>query len=214
MTNPAQSERRALCDLFIQLGPDAPTLCEGWTTRDLAAHLVVRETRPDAAGGILLKPLAAYGDRVRDKVAQRDWRVLVDTVRNGPPRMSPMRIGAVDTLTNTLEFFVHLEDVRRAQPNWEPRILDPGLASTLTKALARGARLMVRKAPCGLTLSPTGSATITAKKGSATVSDTVDVAGDIGELVLFVYGRQKHARVNLSGPADAVERVSTAKFGV
>ena len=73
---------------------------------------------------------------------------------------------------------------------------------------------MVRKAPCGLTLSPTGSATITAKKGSATMSDTVDVAGDIGELVLFVYGRQKHARVKLSGSADAVERVSTAKFGV
>src|SRR5882762_622635 len=36
-------ERRELCDLFLELGPDAPTLCEGWTTLDLAAHLVLRE---------------------------------------------------------------------------------------------------------------------------------------------------------------------------
>jgi hypothetical protein len=36
-------ERLELCDLLLELGPDAPTLCEGWTTADLAAHLVLRE---------------------------------------------------------------------------------------------------------------------------------------------------------------------------
>ncbi|NDE57953.1 MAG: maleylpyruvate isomerase family mycothiol-dependent enzyme, partial [Acidimicrobiia bacterium] len=109
MNRPARNERHALCDLFLKVGPDAPTLCAGWTTRDLAAHLVVRETRPDAAGGILIRRLAPYGDRVRDKVARTDWTTLVDRVRNGPPRLSPMRIPALDDLTNTLEFFVHHE---------------------------------------------------------------------------------------------------------
>ena len=210
MTTPARSERAALCDLFMSVGPDAPTLCAGWTTRDLAAHLVVRESRPDAAGGILIKRLAPYGDRVRDKVASRPWADLVEAVRQGPPRLSPMRIPALDSLTNTLEFFVHLEDVRRAQPDWQPRALSSSLESTLQSALARGARLMVRSAPCGVTLAPTHGAPITAKKGSPSVS----IAGDIGELVLFVYGRQAHAHVTMSGPDDLVERISTAKFGV
>jgi uncharacterized protein (TIGR03083 family) len=44
----ARAERAALCDLFDEVGPDAPTLCAGWTTRDLAAHLVIRERRADA----------------------------------------------------------------------------------------------------------------------------------------------------------------------
>jgi len=209
MTTPARDERNALCDLFLSVGPDAPTLCAGWTTRDLAAHLVVRESRPDAAGGILIKRLAPYGDRVRDKVATRPWADLVETVRQGPPRLSPMRIPALDTLTNTLEFFVHLEDVRRAQPEWRPRGLSSSLESTLRSALARGARLMVRSAPCGITLSPTDGAPITAKKGSPSVT----IAGDIGELVLFVYGRQALARVTMSGPDDLVERIPPQNSG-
>ena len=36
----AQRERRALVETMRTVGPDAPTLCGDWTTRDLAAHLV------------------------------------------------------------------------------------------------------------------------------------------------------------------------------
>ena len=210
MSNPARTERQNLCDLFLEVGPDAPTLCEGWTTRDLAAHLVVRETRPDAAGGILVKRLAPYGDRVRDKVADRDWEALVNTVRNGPPRLSPMRIGALDKLTNTLEFFVHLEDVRRARGDAGPRQLAPDVEATLLNALRRGGRLMARKAPCGLTATPTGGSTVMLHKGSP----VVDIAGDTGEIVLFLYGRTTAARVQLSGPAESVAAVAATKFGV
>jgi len=55
---PAQRERQALCDRFDEVGPDEPTLSGEWTTRDLAAHLIVRERRPDAAGGILIGAIA------------------------------------------------------------------------------------------------------------------------------------------------------------
>ncbi|MFM7872077.1 MAG: maleylpyruvate isomerase N-terminal domain-containing protein, partial [Actinomycetota bacterium] len=55
MSNPARTERDLICDLFTNFGPDAPTLCAGWTTRDLAAHIAVRERRPDAAAGILIE---------------------------------------------------------------------------------------------------------------------------------------------------------------
>ncbi len=109
----ARLERTALCDLFLEVGPDQPTLCAGWTTRDLAAHLVVRERRPDAAAGILVKPLAGYLERVRVAAAQRPFPELVEVLRHPPP-WSAGAIGPLDRATNTMEFFIHHEDVRRA----------------------------------------------------------------------------------------------------
>lgn len=208
--NPAQSERQALCNLFLEVGPDAPTLCAGWTTRDLAAHLIVRETRPDAAGGILLKSLAAYGEKVRQGVAHREWNQLVDSIRQGPPRFSPMRLSALDRLTNTVEFFVHVEDVRRAQPDWAPRNLVDAVESQLHTSIKQGAKLMARKSPCGLVLATPDGDRFVAKKGEPLVT----VTGPVGELILFVYGRQTRARVTVQGPDELVEAVRAASFGV
>src|SRR5215207_846283 len=101
MPTPAQTERSALCDEFDRVGPDAATLNEGWTTRDLAAHLVVRERRPDAAIGILAGPLARHTETVQRKVAERPWPEIVATIRSGPPRWSPMAIDAIDAAANT-----------------------------------------------------------------------------------------------------------------
>jgi uncharacterized protein (TIGR03085 family) len=209
-TTAAQAERSALCELFLEVGPDAPTLCEGWTSRDLAAHLVVRERRPDAALGIVARPLHAYGDKVRLAEARRPWPDLVQRVRTGPPRMSPTRLDSIDRLTNTGEYFVHHEDVRRAVDDWSPRQLDPELISDLTSSVRRMAKLMVRKAPCGVVLEPTTSDSIIAKTGDPRVV----VRGDIGEIVLFLFGRQSHARVELDGPDDLVDVLRTMSFGV
>ncbi len=210
MSTPATAERDALCDLFLEVGPDAPTLCGTWTTRDLAAHLVVRERRPDAATGILIPPLASYGERVREGEGRREWADLVARVRSGPPIWNPTRIDAIERIANTVEFFVHHEDVRRARDGWEPRELDPALEADLSAALRRMAKLLVRKAPGGLVLMPTGEAAITAKSGEP----HVDVSGPVGELVLFVYGRQAVANVGLVGPDDLVAAMRDARFGV
>ncbi|MGZ4521727.1 MAG: maleylpyruvate isomerase family mycothiol-dependent enzyme, partial [Mycobacteriaceae bacterium] len=69
----AQRERSDLSALLGELGPEAPTLCGGWSARDLLAHLVLRETRLDAAPGILVPALAGYTKRVQAQVAARDW---------------------------------------------------------------------------------------------------------------------------------------------
>ena len=102
-TNHAQRERSGLCDLFDELGSDAPTLCEGWTAADLAAHLVVRERRPDAALGILAAPFERHGDKVRDDYAARPFDQLVESVRSGPPTLSAFGIPGVDRMANTME---------------------------------------------------------------------------------------------------------------
>jgi uncharacterized protein (TIGR03085 family) len=214
MSNPARHERQVMCDVFEQFGPDAPTLCEGWNARDLAAHLIVRETRPDAAVGILVKKAEPYSEKVRKNVASKEWSELIDSIRSGPPKVSPMRIGAVDRVANTLEFFVHVEDVRRAQPSWSPRDLAPDVHDQLLSMLKRGSKLLSRKSPCGLVLEVTSGAgaqaRIVAKKGDPSVT----VSGPVSEIVLFLYGRQAHANVELSGPDDLVTAVRNASFGV
>src|ERR1700691_2735784 len=124
----AQGQREILCELLVELGPDAPTLCAGWTTADLAAHLVVRERRPDSGPGLVWPPLAGYTDRVRRTVrARTPWETLVEKVRGGPPLL----LRSFDGPMNTVEFFIHVEDVRRAGDSWEPRPISPELADAL-----------------------------------------------------------------------------------
>ncbi|MFN2496856.1 MAG: TIGR03085 family metal-binding protein [Pseudonocardiaceae bacterium] len=186
-TSLAARERRALSYLLDQLGPDAPTLCRGWTARDLAAHLVIREGRPDAAAGVLLPPLAGYTARVQRGAAQRPWRELVEQVRSGPPWWSPARLPWLSDKIDGIEFFVHHEDVRRARPGWEPRAADPRRAAQLWALLSRMVWLCYRNSPVGVVLrAPDGSARI-ARHGERTVT----VIGPPEELVLHAYGRDQ-----------------------
>ena len=210
MTTSARSERLALCDLFLEVGPDAPTLCGSWTTRDLAAHLVVRERRPDAAAGLVVSALENHGESVRAAEALRPYADIVRRVRTGPPLLSPTRFGPIDALVNTVEFFVHHEDVRRAGDDWSPRSLSHTLDTDLQGAFKRMVSMMARRSPCGLVVAPTGGERLVAKKGEPSVT----ASGPVGELILFLFGRQAHSQVDLDGPADLVEAVRTAPFGV
>ncbi|NQY55787.1 MAG: TIGR03085 family protein [Ilumatobacteraceae bacterium] len=210
---PAQRERQALCDLFEQVGPDAPTLSGDWTTRDLAAHLIVRERRPDAAGGILIAALAGRTERVQADIAERPWTELVAEVRNGPPRWSPMRFEPADRAANTIEFFVHHEDVRRARDEWTVRDLDPDTRNDLHRALKRMARPLARSAEVGIVLDATdtgGTDPIVAKR--AEPSGTI--CGPVGEIVLYIYGRRDQAEIELDGADDTVAAIESATFGI
>ena len=197
--------------LLSAKGPDAPTLCEGWATRDLAAHLVLRERRPDAALGILGGPLAGYTARVQHRIAQQhDYPGLIDMIRQGPPLLSIFAIPGVDERANAVEYYVHHEDVRRGAPGWEPRQLDPAMADMLWRRLGM-ARLLLRSAPCGVLLRREDSPDtqpITAKRGP----DMVTVTGTPGELTLWAFGRTSAARVQFEGDADAVTRLGKSHW--
>ena len=211
--NWARHERHELADLLAAVGPDAATLDEGWVTRDLAAHLVIRERRPDAALGIVVRPLAGHSDKVRRQVASRAWGDLVDLVRTGPPKWSPAAIAPIDRLTNTVEFFVHHEDVRRASDDWAPRPLDGDLEHELWRRLKPMSRVLARRAPVGLVLRRTNGDEATAKKaGDDGVS--VTVTGPASELLLFAYGRQAHAKVEITAPNADAARLLAATLGI
>jgi uncharacterized protein (TIGR03085 family) len=209
MSTHAKRERLLLADLLDSSGPAAPTLCKGWTTRELAAHLVVRERRTDAASGIVIKPLAPRLERVMAEFAEKPYEELVQLIRTGPPRFSPFALKQVDEAANTVEFFLHTEDIRRARTDWTPREIDPVFADTLWKRLETAARIYGRKSPVGLVLRRANGQTAVARKGTPVVT----VTGEPAELLLFASGRQDVARVELEGDKDAISKVEQAELG-
>ena len=209
MTSTADAERAALCDLLTELGPDAPTLCAGWTTRDLATHLLVRDRKPAAWAGIAVPRLARLAEKAMAGEAGRPYGDIVADVRAGAPVWSPLGMPGARDAANRLEYVVHHEDVRRAQPGWGPRAVPAELADQLWTALKLTARLQLRAAPDGLTLRRAGTdQEIVARRAPLVVT----VTGDPVELALFATGRQQAARVDLSGDDAAVGRLRATAF--
>jgi uncharacterized protein (TIGR03085 family) len=200
------TERSALCDTFEKVGPDAPTLCKGWNALDLAAHLVAREARSDAAVGLIVPALAGHLQRVMDQYKTKGYDHLVGMLRTGPPRMH--RSGPL-AAPNVNENFVHHEDIRR--PAGEaPRTLDGETDAILWTMLGFGARLS-RKAIRGAALTlrtPDGREKVVTTDGAPVV-----MIGDPGELILFMSGRMDAAVVTHDGSDEAVGILLAANLG-
>ncbi|HEY8526062.1 MAG TPA: TIGR03085 family metal-binding protein [Acidimicrobiales bacterium] len=207
---PADARERArLCDLLLELGPDAPTLCEGWATLDLAAHLVVRETDPRAGLAILGGGrFAGLESRLMDGAKARGLDALVERLRGGPP-LVPWRLPGLRRPLNLNEWFVHHEDVRRANGR-EPRE-DAALDAELWGLLRPFSRVMLgRVRGAAVTLVAPGHGTI----GPRGRGPAAELTGGPQELVLYLFGRRNAARVELSGDPEAVRAVSSAKLGI
>ena len=213
----ARDERLALCASLEQTGPAAPTLCDGWTTLDLAAHLVLRERRPDAGAGIMIGPLAGHTRRVQQGLTKRQsFDGLINAIRTGPPRVSVFALPGVDERVNLVEFFVHHEDIRRGTAGWAERKVTPALSEALWQRLGM-ARFILRKAPVGVELVRDDAATdpgqgrvrITAKARTPVVT----VTGPPGELALWTSGRRDAAQVRLDGTEAAVRALAGFRWG-
>jgi uncharacterized protein (TIGR03085 family) len=215
MSHPLDARERAqLCLRFDELGPDAPTLCEGWTTLDLAAHLVVRERRPLAGPGIALgDKVEALGNATRRAMAKesaRGFDAVVERVRTGPP-LGPFRVPRLRTQLNLVEYAIHHEDVRRAN-GYEVRTGVDDLQDELWRLLLRLAKLSLRRVPDGVGVElarPGGDAEV-ARRGDRYVR----ASGEPLELVLWANGRGDHARVELTGDEEAVEAVRGSDLSI
>ncbi|HUY21338.1 MAG TPA: TIGR03085 family metal-binding protein [Acidimicrobiales bacterium] len=208
---PQRAERAALCDLFLAVGPSAPTLCEGWLTADLAAHLVIRERNPLAGPGLVMGgAAAALTARILARTkAAHTYEELVARVRRGPPPWT----APFDAVINLTEYFVHHEDVRRGGGDDTPR-RGPEVApveAALWKSLRRSAKFLTRSLKgTGLDLVRPDGEVIHARPGPTPATLT----GTAGEIVLFLTGRTAAARVELGGPAEAVAALRAARFGL
>lgn len=199
----SSAERAKMVALFHKLGPDAPTLCEGWTTRDLAVHLWVRENRPDAAAGIFVKALSGRLEKESRKVAERDFAELVDDWGRGPAAYNPVRF--VDAHQNFVEHFVHHEDIRRAN-GMGPRDFSARIKQQMHSYLKPLAKLALRKSERPVILQPEGLPRIVAADthGVADKGDAVvRVSGEVGELILWSFGRDA-AEVKVEGDTEKI----------
>lgn len=204
----SQSERAGLVATMREVGPDHPTLCGDWTTRDLAAHLVVRERRVDAAPGILIPQLAGYTERVQTQfAAAHDWDRVLDLVASGPPTLSPFKL--LDPVINVAEMFIHHEDVRRARSGWEPRELDDATSTAVARQVTFMSRMALgRRGVRAVLRTPDGKTLATVGRGPS-----VTVTGPPAELLLFASGRNE-TRVTLDGDDDAVRTLTDGRGGL
>lgn len=200
------AEHEALAATLTEVGPDAPTLLEGWTTADLAAHLASLE----AAAGLVLfvgrqaitrvhprptegsRKLAAKG-LAKAKAKGYPW--CVARVRS--PHRLPMRAGGGPVAL--FEVYVHHQDVLRADPALPGRPAPAELDAALPWLLAFHAKQLA-----GLHLQVDAEG----RHHEAGAGDPVRVRGTTGEVVLWLAGRSPHCSVEVDAAPGALERLA------
>ena len=204
----ARLERAALADTLDSVEANTPTLCTGWDAHHLAAHVVLRESTLGEA----LSPIPKLGDRAVDVLARRrPYDALVAALRAGPPRLSVFALPGVDARLNLVEYFVHHEDVRRAQPDWTARPLPDWAETKLARGLPVLAKLTLRHSELGVRLlrADTGETLDVLSR-----EDCVTLRGLPSELVLFASGRRTAADVEIEGGDEAVRAFTAQSFSL
>ncbi len=195
MTNYAAIERAELADALLAAGPSAPTLCEGWTTTDLALHLIERDSRPDILAGTALASVPLLSSRARhahNQLGSLPWNEIVAKVAR-PGGAAPARIAAIDKRLNAAEFFIHHEDIRRAQGEWTPRTLPADQEKQLWNTL-KAMRIMLLRSHYGtVVLASCGYGSVSGGKGKT--DDVTVVRAVPSELLMWAFGRDDHADV-------------------
>lgn len=209
MTSFAKRERSAICQTLRQLGPDQLTLCQGWTTKDLLVHLIVRENRPDAAVGLFVPFLNSYTKSISNKYQDKSFEELISIFENGPKSPSPFAIPKVDELANTFEFLVHHEDILRAQDNYQPRQFTQEDSKLLWSRFTKSAVFFMRKVKIGV-IAKTDQGTYTLKRGN----DAVTISGNIVDLVMFAFGRQNKTEIVFEGDPLAVQKLKNSDLSL
>jgi uncharacterized protein (TIGR03085 family) len=198
-------EHHAMADTLAAVGPGAPTLLEGWTTTELAAHLASLES----AGGLPLfigrqlitrvHPRPTKGSRkmaarALERAQAKGYEWTVDRVRS--PHRLPNRLGG--GAVGLFEIYVHHQDVLRADPALGARGAPAGLAVSLPWLLAFHAKRLD-----GIELVAVTDAG-EHRSGSGT---PVTVSGDVGEVVLWLAGRGPASTAQVDADVALLERV-------
>lgn len=202
--------RTLIVDTATSLGPDAPTLCDPWDVRHLLAHLVIRESRPDALPGIgvPVPALRRHTQQVQDSVADQDFEGLLEQFRDGPPLWWPTSIPVLERTGNAAEHAIHLEDMVRAQPGWEPTALPQDVQGRLWATLRAAGRVLYASAPTGVVAIADGHGRVALRRPPEGAG-TVVLRGTPLELVLHAFGRERVARVVAEGEESELAALAT-----
>jgi hypothetical protein len=108
---------------------------------------------------------------------------------------------------NTVEFFIHVEDLRRGRDGRQPRALSAELADALWSRVGPGG--MAKKVPATIVITSPGRDAKEAGSGPR-----LTLAGDPGELTMFGAGRQAASKVEIDGDEALAAQLRAAKLGV
>ena len=178
-----------------QVGPDAPTLCAGWTARALVGHLLVLRDDPLAWPGIGLPALAGLTERRMAKATASGYDRALDSLAGRSPFLPPV----VDTPASRWghhlgEWVVHTEDLVRAN-GLPPSELDAATVEVLWHRVQVAARQLNGRGRRGLVLTRTDTGESAAVvRGAAALT----VAGLPLELLVWAYRGADDAEVHLS----------------
>ena len=211
----AKTERAALCQTLRRLGAAASTLCQGWDAHDLACHLWLRENDPLAASGMFVKPLSHVTlSRMADIRKRWTFDALVDQLAKGPLPRSLFSFFGVDEAANAIEYFVHHEDLLRAETIPAiPRILDAEVETMMWRRLRLMGRMLYRRAGVGVVLVDAGDTDLGAIRARAG-EPVAYLAGPPSELILHAYGRREAANIDISGDLTAIAKLETADLSI
>jgi uncharacterized protein (TIGR03085 family) len=202
VTGRGRAERLLLADLLAEVGPDRPTLCTGWTTHDLAAHLVTRDRVARSGPGLVIPALHGITERAERATGQaHTFPELVELFRTGPGWWHPSRLRRFDDATNGEEFYVHYADVDRAVPGFVPRRVEPAVRDKIWSALRLLGRTGYRRSAAEVVAERTDTG---ARRVLRRGSQTVVIAGLPEELLLHAFGRRSAAQVELQGDPAAI----------
>lgn len=198
----ATANRLLAADMFDSLSDDqweTPSLCAGWTVREVAAHLV-----PPAGGfttwRLALQVIRFRGDvdRLVDVTTRRDaQRPVTDLIRElrerAATKLSPPVVGAAGPMTDTA---IHLRDAARplgldvnpGPSSWLP-VLDFLVSKPATRGFTPGDRLTRLR--------------LTATDQSWSWGEGEEIRGTSEAVALAVAGREV-VLPELSGPGVAV----------
>ena len=210
MVSYASHERALLADLLVQVGPNHLTLCEGWQTKELLIHLLLRERHPISSALRMVIGATGHFEQIRARYEALPWEAACGLLRSGPPATNLLAWPPFEAAFQTVEFYVHHEDVRRAEDHWEPRVLEAGFEADLWRRLKVMGRLLLRKVPLGVKAeTPDGKASLL-RPGTPEVV----IRGPASEIVLYVFGRKRQARVSLEGEEWAKAILESTSLGI
>lgn len=207
----ASTERAALADDLDRFGPSAPTLCREWLASDLLTHLLLRENDPLAVPGMAVSTFDEITAQRAERLESRhSFAERVDRLRRGPAAWSVFRIPGVDRAANGMEFFIHHEDLLRAQPGWRPRDVGRQTQTHLARVLSRSGRLLTRRSPVGVRAELTDQSGDLHEMWLRPGNRIVTLVGLPAEVLLYCSGRGQVARVEILGEPEALDAFSRA----
>jgi uncharacterized protein (TIGR03083 family) len=190
-------QRTRVADLLEGLSGQewsTPSLCDGWTVRDVAAHLTLAQMRPLAAVWGLIRARGSFDGMIRE-TAYRQARLPVEAYSAllrgmvGSRRKAP----GVTELEPLIDVLVHTQDIARPLGRTYPMPAPPAAAAA-DRVWSMGYPFRARRRFAGFAFTAT-DANWRAGAGPR-------VEGPIGVILLTLTGRTA-ALAELTGPGAA-----------